>query len=152
MESEMIFYKTMKKILSNLFSTWEKCVSLNCGNFCRTTHILWHPHAQLCSEKFHFCRVSRYTHWFFSAGWNTEFFFKNYTFYFSRNILQSEPNVASGTPYRLNSLLGKFDEDFPLRKTGENFKNCLKFRIFFLFCFLKSCCTILTSSDSYLKI
>ncbi len=38
MEREMIFYKTMKKIFSNLFSTWEKCVSCNCGNFCRTTH------------------------------------------------------------------------------------------------------------------
>ncbi len=39
-ESEMIFYKIMKKNFSNLFSTWEKCVSLNCGNFCRTTHRL----------------------------------------------------------------------------------------------------------------
>ncbi len=39
MESEMIFYKTMKTFFSNLFSTWEKCVSLNCSNFCRTTHI-----------------------------------------------------------------------------------------------------------------
>ncbi len=29
-----------KKFFSNLFSTWEKCVSLNCGNFCRTTHVL----------------------------------------------------------------------------------------------------------------
>ncbi len=41
MEREMIFYKTMKKIFFNLFSIWEKCVSLNCGNFCRTAHILW---------------------------------------------------------------------------------------------------------------
>ncbi len=35
----MIFYKTMKKFFSNLFSTWEKCVSLNCGNFYRTTYM-----------------------------------------------------------------------------------------------------------------
>ncbi len=33
------FIKLWKKLFSNLFSTWEKCVSLNCGNFCRTTHI-----------------------------------------------------------------------------------------------------------------
>ncbi len=33
------FIKPWKKIFSNLFSTWEKCVSLNCGNFRRTTHI-----------------------------------------------------------------------------------------------------------------
>ncbi len=39
MEREMIFYKTMKMFFPNLFSTWEKCVSLNCGNFCRTTHL-----------------------------------------------------------------------------------------------------------------
>ncbi len=38
-ERKMIFYKTMKKMFSNLFSTWEKCVSLNCGNFRRTTHV-----------------------------------------------------------------------------------------------------------------
>ncbi len=38
-EREMIFYKTMKQFFSNLFSTWKKCVSLNCGNFCRTTHM-----------------------------------------------------------------------------------------------------------------
>ncbi len=31
--------KPRKKYFSNLFSTWEKCVSLNCGNFCRTTHM-----------------------------------------------------------------------------------------------------------------
>ncbi len=31
--------ETMKKIFSHLFSTWEKCVSLKCGNFYRTTHI-----------------------------------------------------------------------------------------------------------------
>ncbi len=32
----------MKKFFFKLLSTWEKCVSLNCGNFCRTTciHIL----------------------------------------------------------------------------------------------------------------
>ncbi len=40
MESEMIFYKTMKKNFSNLFGIGEKCVSLNCGNFCRTTQLL----------------------------------------------------------------------------------------------------------------
>ncbi len=34
------FIKPWKKFFSNLFSTWEKCVSLNCGNLCRTTHIL----------------------------------------------------------------------------------------------------------------
>ncbi len=39
MERELIFYKTMKKIFSELFSTWEKCVSLNCSNFCITTQI-----------------------------------------------------------------------------------------------------------------
>ncbi len=33
------FIKPWKNFFSNLFSTWEKCVSLNCGNFCRTTHI-----------------------------------------------------------------------------------------------------------------
>ncbi len=33
------FIKPWKKIFSNLFSTWEKCISLNYGNFCRTTHI-----------------------------------------------------------------------------------------------------------------
>ncbi len=31
----MIFYKTLKNFFSNLFNIWEKCVSLNCGNFCR---------------------------------------------------------------------------------------------------------------------
>ncbi len=31
------FIKPWKKFFSNLFSTWEKCVSLNWGNFCRTT-------------------------------------------------------------------------------------------------------------------
>ncbi len=31
------FIKPRKKNFSNLFSTWEKCVSFNCGNFCRTT-------------------------------------------------------------------------------------------------------------------
>ncbi len=35
------FIKPWKKFFSNLFSTWEKCVSLNCGNFCRTTHIVF---------------------------------------------------------------------------------------------------------------
>ncbi len=39
MEREMIFYKPWKKIFSNLFSTRKKCVSLNYGNFCRTTCI-----------------------------------------------------------------------------------------------------------------
>ncbi len=39
MESKMIFYKIMEKNFSNLFITWEKCISLNCGNFCRTTHM-----------------------------------------------------------------------------------------------------------------
>ncbi len=39
MEREMIFQKPLKKFFSKLFSTWGKCVSLNCGNFCRTTHI-----------------------------------------------------------------------------------------------------------------
>ncbi len=39
MEREMIFYKTMKKKFTNLFGTWEKCESLNCGNFCGTTRI-----------------------------------------------------------------------------------------------------------------
>ncbi len=34
------FTKPCRKIFSNLFSTWEKCASLNCGNFCRTTHKL----------------------------------------------------------------------------------------------------------------
>ncbi len=29
----------MKKFFSNLFNTWDKCVSLNCGNFCRTTQL-----------------------------------------------------------------------------------------------------------------
>ncbi len=38
-ERETTFYNTTKNIFSNLYSTWEKCVSLNCGNFCRTTHI-----------------------------------------------------------------------------------------------------------------
>ncbi len=33
------FIKPWKKFFSKLFSTWEKCVSLNCGNFCRTTRI-----------------------------------------------------------------------------------------------------------------
>ncbi len=33
------FIKPWKKFFSNLFSTWEKWVSLNCGNFCRTTHV-----------------------------------------------------------------------------------------------------------------
>ncbi len=51
MDREMIFYKTMKKFFSNLFSTWEKCVSLNCGNFCRTTHI----HLWVKSVNFNFC-------------------------------------------------------------------------------------------------
>ncbi|KAK7602204.1 hypothetical protein V9T40_009645 [Parthenolecanium corni] len=44
------------------------------------------------------------------------------------NILQSEPNVASGTPFCLNSLLGKFDEDFPLRKTASE-PNLLRLRL-----------------------
>ncbi|XKL65443.1 hypothetical protein PGB90_008863 [Kerria lacca] len=44
------------------------------------------------------------------------------------NILQSEPNV-SGTPYRnFNSLLGKFDDDFPLRKTASE-PNLLRLRL-----------------------
>ncbi|XP_065200082.1 histone deacetylase 4 isoform X3 [Planococcus citri] len=47
----------------------------------------------------------------------------------SWNILQSEPNVASGTtPYCLNSLLGKFDDDFPLRKTASE-PNLLRLRL-----------------------
>ncbi len=33
------FIKPWKKFFSNLFSTWEKCVSLKYGNFCRTTRI-----------------------------------------------------------------------------------------------------------------
>ncbi len=33
------FIKPWKKFFSNLFSTWEKRVSLNCDNFCRTTHL-----------------------------------------------------------------------------------------------------------------
>ncbi len=33
------FIKPWKKNFPNLFSTWEKCVSLNYGNFCRTTHL-----------------------------------------------------------------------------------------------------------------
>ncbi len=32
------FIKPWKKFSSNLFSTWEKYVSLNYGNFCRTSH------------------------------------------------------------------------------------------------------------------
>ncbi len=34
------FIKPWKKFSSNLFSTREKCVLLNCGNFCRTTHVV----------------------------------------------------------------------------------------------------------------
>ncbi len=33
------FIKPWKNFFFNLFSTWEKWVSLNCGNFCRTTHV-----------------------------------------------------------------------------------------------------------------
>ncbi len=33
------FIKPWKKVFSNLFSTWEKCVSLNYSYFCRTTHM-----------------------------------------------------------------------------------------------------------------
>ncbi len=46
----MIFYKTMKNTVSNLFSTRAKCVSLNCGNFCRTTHIQFISNIQRFSQ------------------------------------------------------------------------------------------------------
>ncbi len=36
------FIKPWKKIFPDLFSTWKKCVSLNCGNFCRTTRMCGH--------------------------------------------------------------------------------------------------------------
>ncbi len=42
------FIKLWKKNFSNLFSTWEKCLSLNCGNFCRTTRICVDGTANLC--------------------------------------------------------------------------------------------------------
>ncbi len=32
------FIKPWKHFSPSLFNTWEKCLSFNCGNFCRTTH------------------------------------------------------------------------------------------------------------------
>ncbi len=62
-EREMIFYKTMKKNFSNLFSTWEKCVSLNCGNFCRTTRIHLVHKLTECTHLPSNCVRDWYTQW-----------------------------------------------------------------------------------------
>ncbi len=127
--------KPWKEFFSNLFSTWEKCVSLNCGNFCRTTHL-----QLLRFEKFSL--KSNFRHCFFDLEKFLPFqvfdtIFSNNKLFFGKTffVLGIFPTwkIFFNTRFLIQFFFqfGKFNLKPNFRYYFSNMKNCSKHLIFY---------------------